>query len=242
MGKILTKPLSKRKPLKNIHLKFVDDLTVAESINLKKQLIPNPDPDQPRPLEYHNRTEHILPESESQIIPLLKDIMDYAESHKMKINSDKSKVMLFNTAKKWDFKPQINFGNGDQMTIVESTPLLGVQLQSNLKWNSNTDYICTRGYARIWMLRRLKANGADLTDLVDVYTKQVRCTLELAVPVWSSGLTRGQVSQIERVQKAAVAVMLGDHVSEYKKDLSVLNLKTLTERKNELSLNFAKNP
>ena len=86
LGRVLTKPLNKRKPIRNIHLKFVDDLTVAESLKLKKQLIPNLDADQPRPLELRNRTEHILPDSESQSIPLLKDILEYAESHKMKIN------------------------------------------------------------------------------------------------------------------------------------------------------------
>ena len=48
-------------------------------------------------------------------------------------------------------------------------------------------------------LRRLKANGAGIIDLVDVYSKQVRCVLELAVAVWSPGLTVGQVAQIERV-------------------------------------------
>ena len=102
VGKIVSKPLNKRKSMKNIHLKFVDDMTVAESVNLKKQLIANPDVNQPRPLEYHNRTEQILPESESQIIPLLNDILEYTRKNKMKINSDKSKVILFNSAKKSD--------------------------------------------------------------------------------------------------------------------------------------------
>ena len=43
VGKVATGrgPLSKRKPMRNIHLKFVDDMTVAESVNLKKQLIAN---------------------------------------------------------------------------------------------------------------------------------------------------------------------------------------------------------
>ena len=39
-GEIMTQPkLSKRKPMERIHLKFIDDLTVAESINLKNKLI-----------------------------------------------------------------------------------------------------------------------------------------------------------------------------------------------------------
>ena len=133
----------------NIHLKFVDDLTVAESLKLKKQLIANPDTDQPRPLEYRNRTEHLLPDSESKVITLLENIQKYADDHKMKVNCDKSKVILFNTAKKWDFKPLLTFGESNYMNIVEDATVLGVQIQSNLKWNLNTDYICTRAYSRI---------------------------------------------------------------------------------------------
>ena len=46
VGKVITKPLNKRKPMDTIHLKFIDDLTVAESLNLKKQVIENPDKNQ----------------------------------------------------------------------------------------------------------------------------------------------------------------------------------------------------
>ena len=241
IGNLITEPLNKRKPMKNIHLKFVDDLTVAESLNLKKQLVANPNINQPRPLEYHNRTEQILPESESQIVPLLNEIMDYANNFKMKINSEKSKVILFNTARKNDFKPQICFDSSDFLSLVENTTLLGVEIQSNLKWNLNTDYICTRAFSRIWILRRLKAHGATTSELVDVYVKQVRCVLELAVAVWSPGITAGQVTQIERVQKTACAVILGDSYLQYSNALTMLNLKSLKERRMDLCLKFAKN-
>ena len=241
IGKIITKPLNKRKPMKNIHLKFVDDMTVAESLNLKKQLVPNPNINQGRPLEYHNRTEQSLPESVSQIVPLLNDILDYTNNHKMKINSDKSKVMLFNTARKNDFQPQLYLDSSDYLSLVENTTLLGVEIQSNLRWNLNTDYICTIAYSRIWMLRRLKAHGATTSELVDVYAKQVRCVLELAVAVWSPGITAGQVTQIERVQKTACAVILGDSYLQYSNALTMLNLKSLKERRMDLCLKFAKN-
>ena len=133
----------------------------------------------------------------------------------------------------------MTFGESNYMNIVEDATVLGVQIQSNLKWNLNTDYICTRAYSRIWMLRRLKANGAGIIDLVDVYSKQVRCVLELAVAVWSPGLTVSQAAQIERVQKSACAVILGDQV-DYKNALSKLNLKTLSERRKDLCLKFGR--
>ena len=86
---------------------------------------------------------------------------------------------------------------------------------------------------------RLKAHGATTSELVDVYAKQVRCVLELAV--WSPGITAGQVTQIERVQKTACAVILGDSYLQYSNALTMLNLKSLKERRMDLCLKFAKN-
>ena len=240
LGKTVTTAMNKRKPAKNIHLKFVDDMTAAEAINVKKQLITNPDTNLPRPLEYHQRTGHTLHESESQIQSLLKDIKEYTLSHKMKVNSDKTKVMLFNNARKFDFKPDLYLENGTSLEIEEETTLLGVKIQSNLKWDSNTEYICTRAYTRIWMIRRLKNLGATTEELLDVYCKQVRCILELAVAVWAAGLSQGQVAQIERVQKTVCAVILGNNYRGYENALNVLEISKLSERRKVLCFNFAK--
>ena len=66
-GKIITGPLSKRKPMEKIHLKFIDDMTAAVSLNLKEELIANPDQEPPRPFNFHERTQHILPQESNPI-------------------------------------------------------------------------------------------------------------------------------------------------------------------------------
>ena len=103
----------------------------------------------------------------------------------MKINEKKCKVMIFNTGRKYDCMPQLTLsGQGDNyLEVVETFKLLGVIIRSDLKWSENTDYICQKGYSRLWMLRRLKGLGASETELLDVYMKQLRLVLELAVPV-----------------------------------------------------------
>ena len=106
------------------------------------------------------------------------------------------------------------------MEVVESFKLLGVKIRSDLKWSENTDYICQRGYGRLWMLRRLKVLGANESELIDVYEKQVRSLLELAVSVWQPALTLSESSQIERVQKTAFYIVLGDQYEHYENTLS----------------------
>jgi hypothetical protein len=51
------------------------------------------------------------------------------------------------------------------------------------------------------MLRRLKGLGASTNELLDVYQKQVRSVLVMAVPVWQPALTKQESRQIERVQR-----------------------------------------
>ena len=67
----------------------------------------------------------------------------------MVINSEKSKIMLFSTGRKYDFMPKLLIEDGIFLEVVEEFKLLGVILQSNLKWYSNTEYICKKGYARL---------------------------------------------------------------------------------------------
>ena len=112
--------------------------------------------------------------------------------------------------------------------------------QSNLRWQSNTDFICQKAYARLWMLRRLKSLGANKNEMMDVYVKQVRCVLELGVAVWQPGLTQAQGQQLERVQKCALYVIMGEEHSTYRNALEELECQTLSERRTKLCLNFAK--
>ena len=239
IGNTITKPMNSRKPLDTIHLKFIDDFSVAESLNLKEKLVHRTDYSLPRPLEYHNRTEHFLPESESKVQGLLDVIVKYTTDHKMKINNQKSKVMLFNSSKKFDFNPQLSLDNCT-LDLVENYQLLGVIIQSNMRWDMNTNYICSKAYDRIWMIRRLKSLGATNTELVDVYKKQVRCVLEMAAPVWTPALTKCQIAQIERVQKTVCAVILGSSYSDYNSAMKNLNLKNLSDRRLELCTKFSK--
>ena len=46
--------------------------------------------------------------------------------------------------------------------------------------------------------------------ILDVFVKEIRSILELAVPAWHSGLTIKQSADIERVQRVAVNIILSD--------------------------------
>ena len=237
-GTKVTQGASVRSAIRNLHLKYVDDLTLLETMSLKDALCVNPQQQLERPLNFHQRTEHVLKPTHSQMQDQLLSLENYATENKMKINQSKTKLMLFNPAKHFDFQPEMMLCN-ERVDLVEQMKLLGVIITSDLKWHENTNHITTKAFGRIWMLKRLKNMGASRKVLLDVYCKQVRSVVEFAAVVWTSGLTLENSMRIERVQKSAFAVILGPAYKSYEEACATLTMETLEERRELLSVTFA---
>ena len=119
--------------------------------------------------------------------------------------------MKFNFSASYDFPPQLYIeGFENNLEAISETKLLGVIITNDLKWAANTEYVCKKAYKKMWVLRRMKILDVDPLIICEVYTKEIRSLLELAVPAWHSGLTYKQSSDIERVQKVAVKIILSD--------------------------------
>ena len=61
----------------------------------------------------------------------------------------------------------------------------------------------------------------------------------MASSAWAGKLTKREERQIERVQKCALSVILGKNYVSYKHALTVLNMKTLHDRRITLCTKFA---
>ena len=85
-----------------------------------------------KPLTYHNRTKHVLPPENSKVQDHVNKISQYATENEMRINKQKKKIMLFNTAKKRDFTPQI-FIDNEIIEVVEEIKLFVVKITTHLK-------------------------------------------------------------------------------------------------------------
>ena len=84
----------------------------------------------------------------------------------------------------------------------------------------------------------MKDSGLTESQLVDAYKKEVRSLVELAVPVWNSGLTLNQVIKIERVQKCAMSAILGTKFTSYEDSMKDLNLEGLSTRRSQICSKF----
>ena len=227
------------KAANTLHLKYVDDLTLAESINLKENLDFLPASERPLPDTFHAQTGHVLPIEKSLVFKQLLKTEEYCAKNAMKINQKKTKMMVFNPCIAWDFLPDMSL-DGQELEMVEELKLLGVVLRGDMKWTSNTSNMTIRAYKRLWAIRRLNGMGASIDDMKDIYIKQVRSVLEFAVPAWNGAITNAEKRDIERVQKTAAHIILGDEYLSYESALDSLGLESLEERRHKLSVKFAK--
>ena len=77
----------KLRQLNEIHLKYVDDLTLAEAVTLKDQLTKVPLTERPQPDSLHARTGHALLPEDSKVFKELERTKEYAANNGMKLNA-----------------------------------------------------------------------------------------------------------------------------------------------------------
>ena len=219
-------------------LKYIDDLSLAESIRLDTNLCLSLD--QGGPKTFHDRNGLCLPPGNTSLQRRLDDLVTYVEDHDMVLNTKKTKIIPFNFSRKFDFVPEFML-QGEEPEVVYLTKLLGVMCSSDCKWAQNTAYIVRKASSKLWFLRRLKTLGVSKESLVDIYKLFVRSNLEFAVPLWAGAITKKEIGNIERVQKIAAAIILGSRYTDYNEALEILDLELLSDRRTTLTLKFAKN-
>ena len=219
-------------------VKYVDDGAIAVSIDLKQCLQADTSMRQ-QPSNYHERTGHVLPAVNNLLQYYIHDTEKFTAENKMVINKQKTKVLNFIKSKKFDFPPELSFADGTEIECISKTKLVGVILSENLSWHENTLYICQKARQKLWILRRMVKLNLNQEILFNVYIKEVRSMLELAVPVWHPSLTKKQSLDIERIQKISFKLILGENYDNYNQACKTLNTQTLEERRIKLCLKFA---
>ena len=129
---------------------------------------------------------------------------------------------------------------GEKLDIVDEAKLLGVIITSDLKWNRNTLKIVKDANSKMKMLHLASKFMNNKEDLIHVYKTYIRSRLEFSCTVWHISLTKNNEMDIERVQKAALKVILKDKYINYDKALRLLDLESLHVRRERLCLKFAK--
>ena len=129
---------------------------------------------------------------------------------------------------------------GEKVETINSIKLLGTTITSDLRWNENTKLIVKNSNKRMQFLHRAAKFTNNVKDLKQIYMLQIRSKLEQSAVVWHSSLTRKNISDLERVQKSALKLILKERYVSYKNALNVIGIDSLEQRREKLCLKFAK--
>ena len=117
--------------------------------------------------------------------------------------------MKFSRSRSYDFPMEYTIGSPTILEERTTLKILGIQIQSNLRWNEQVNQMISRASKTSWVIRRMRALGVDKWTLVEYWKTEGRVHLEMACPVWHSSLTLAQARSLERCQRVAMAAMVG---------------------------------
>ena len=166
----------------------------------------------------------------------LESIQEWTDATLMKLNNKKCNYMVFSRSNT-EFATRLTVNN-TVIDRVEEQKVLGIWLSTYLDWQRNTDELCSKAYSRISMLTKLKYVGTPQQDLITIYILFIRSVVEYCSIVWHSSLTSDQKSDIERIQKVSLKVILRERYVDYESALRETSLEKLETRREQKCLKF----
>ena len=94
---------------------------------------------------------------------------------------------------------------------------------------------------RLLLLRKSSKYTNSIDDLKSIYMSNIRTILEQSCALWHKSITEENSNDLERVQKNALRIILGNKYVNYEESLNYLNLDLLSTRREKLSLKFGIN-
>ena len=122
--------------------------------------------------------------------------------------------MVFNFTNNFQFATRVSMENSVIETISE-TKLLGIVINNELDWDSNTGFLVKKANARISLLHKLVDFSVPTDDMKNIYILYIRSHLEQSCQVWHSSLNLENITDLERVQKNACRIILQEEYVSY---------------------------
>ena len=118
----------------------------------------------------------------------LDNISTWAATNNMALNPKKCKEMTLRFRRVVDHLPSALAIDTKALESVDAHEVLGVTIQSNLKWDLHINEVVAKASKRQHILRVLKRGGVPPADLLNVYFALIRSVLEYCCPVWHNDL------------------------------------------------------
>ena len=107
-----------------------------------------------------------------KLVREVNSVVKLSKDRNMTISKTKTKGILLNPLRKYDFEPQLSIEQGCYVEVVEEQKILGHIIRSDMETISNKEFICKKAHRMMWFLRRLKSLGCPNAELIELIKKQ----------------------------------------------------------------------
>ena len=218
--------------------KFCDDLTTLEVINLLTIGLSMYDITSHIPSDIPLDT-YFVQSDKLKTQQYLTQINEWSEKQQMIISKKKTKAILFNFTVDHQFVTRLQLKN-ENIQLVNKIKLLGTWINDKLTWDDNCSYLIKKVNNRMQLLRNILAFGATKKEMVHLWILFCRSILEQSCVLWHNALTKENIEDLERTQKTFIKLLLKDNYTNYEDGLVQVNLISLSERRKQIILKFAK--
>jgi len=179
-----------------------------------------------------------MPEDFALLQSDIDKLASWTEQNFLQFNADKCKFMLISRTERQTSSSQPTLQiNRVATERVDDYKYLGVWIFSNLSWSKHIAEVCCKARQKVGILYRKCYKNSNKDTMLKLYLSCIRPDLEYAVPVWSPHL-KGQIEDVESVQKLALRVCCKSWDEHYQMLLFKRNILSLSKRRLFLRLSF----
>ena len=152
----------------------------------------------------------------------LQNLTSWSEKWNLHFNEKKSVLLRYNSRGTYPARLQTYYINNRCITSKQNHKDLGVLMRTDLSWSDHYDYILSKAYKTMGLLRRTLVQKSIYARRI-LYLSLVRSVLTYCSPMWRPQYLK-DIRVLENVQRRATKFILKDYKSCYKSRLLTLHL------------------
>ena len=161
----------------------------------------------------------------------------WAKTWLMTFNPANQKSMIFSRKRNKPYHPPV-FMNQTEIEEVTSHKHLGVVFSNDCTWHEHLDYIKSKAWTRINIMRKLKFK-LDRRSLQTIYFSFIRPVIEYSDVVWDN-CTLCEANELEKIQIEAARIVTGaTKLVSIDSLYSETGWETLASRRKNTNFNFS---
>ena len=168
---------------------------------------------------------------------LFERVNDLATELNMRVNKNKTQLLCMNASKHSEVQSFIRSGN-TEIISSDSLKILGFNFNKNPSANYHVSIIIEKFYNKLWTLRFLKRSGLSKERLLQIYYTVILPSVEYSSVVYHSLIPDHLADKLELVQKQALKIIFGWHLS-FNEIVELHGIETLKQRREKEVLKFA---